>query len=226
VIEGFTLAPMAHWPAGFLEAAPALGLYVVVLRDLPRERDTLLLRLLCAGAVMNEALRELARLPRTAWERGVVLPHLIAWRMEMPQDLHALTPEEKDFLMSTDELYEQWKRKVEAEGLRKGLTKGRREGLTKGRREGLREGAEQALRSTLLAVYKARFGGAPPQALSAAIEATHEAGTLRRWSVLVSTRPAEEIAADILGSASAVPSRRRERRTASAPGRIASARKR
>jgi hypothetical protein len=215
VIEGFTLAPMAHWPAGFLEAAPALGLYVVVLRDLPRDRDTLLLRLLCAGAVMNEALRELARLPTSAWEREVVLPHLIAWRMEMPQDLHARAPEEKDFLMSTDELYEQWKRKVEAEGLRKGLTKGRR------------EGAEQALRSTLLAVYKARFGAAPPQALSAAIEATHEAGTLRRWSVLVSTRPAEEIAADILGSAaSAVPSRRRERRTASAPGRIASARKR
>jgi hypothetical protein len=126
--------------------------------------------------------------------------------MEMPQDLRALTPDERDFLVSTDELYEQWKRKVEEDGRR--------------------EGAEQALRSTLLDIYEARFG-APPPALSSAIAATRDAAILRRWSVLASTHPAEQIAADILGiAASASASRRRERRTPSAPGRVTSSKKR
>jgi hypothetical protein len=39
---------------------------------------------MATGAVWHEALQELARLDANAWERAVVLPHLIAWRMQMP----------------------------------------------------------------------------------------------------------------------------------------------
>ena len=60
--------PMRGWPAGFYELAPALGLSLVVLSELPQTDDTLPLRLMGAGATWGEALTEL----QTRYEH---LPH-------------------------------------------------------------------------------------------------------------------------------------------------------
>ncbi len=69
-IRRFHLRPMRGWPAGFLRAAPALGLRLVVLRDLPRTRDTLLLRLLGRNGTLEQAVEDLLALPcvfRRTW---------------------------------------------------------------------------------------------------------------------------------------------------------------
>ena len=120
VIDGFALARPPGWPPGFLEAPLALGLRLVILRELPRTRETLLLRLLAPAPALQEALLELADLPDDAWERRVVVPHLIAWRLMMEQDLQRLTNEEKGLMFSMEELYAQWKRQVEEQGRRDG----------------------------------------------------------------------------------------------------------
>jgi hypothetical protein len=113
-------------------------------------------------------------LPTDASERVIAVPELIARRMEMPQDAEQLTREERNFQMSTHELYEQWKREVENAGVKQGLQQG------------------------LIAAYEARFG-AVPGALAAAIGSTPDEERLRSWFGLIGTRSQEEIAAGLLG---------------------------
>ena len=101
------------------------------------------------------------------------MPLLIALRFEIP---HPSTEDEKEYLMSTQELYEQWMQQVETKGMERG--------------------AEQMAKQILITVYKARFGTMPPDVV-AAIEAMHDTATLSRWAELISTRSADEIAADL-----------------------------
>jgi hypothetical protein len=67
--EGFGLEPKRLWPAGVYFGPPALALHAIVLRELPATGDTLLLRLLGTGDVLENALAEQAALPVDALER-------------------------------------------------------------------------------------------------------------------------------------------------------------
>ena len=176
VIRGYALVPMPGFPNAFLEGREEERLGLVVLRELPRTRETLLLRLMGAGEVLREAAAELGRLPEDAWEREVAMPPLLALRIEIPQD--SADAEEREYLMSTMELYEQWEKQVERKGLEQGVKKGLEQGVKKG----------------LVKLYRARFGALPP-AITAAIEAMHEPETLERWLDLFEVKSADEIAA-------------------------------
>jgi hypothetical protein len=175
---------MAGWPVGFYEGQAAEALGVVVLRELPRERDTLLLRLMGAGAVLQEALAELGRLPADAWERQVAMPALIAATVQIPQDYPS--EEEREILMSIDSVYEQWEQQVTEKGIERGLERGR----------------ELEAKRTLHMLYEARFG-TMPSAITATIEATHDTAKLEHWILLVATRSPEEFTAAVQAGASA-----------------------
>jgi hypothetical protein len=143
----------------------------VVLRDLPETRETLLLRLLGAGATFRRAVHELHGLPRDAWEAELVIPQLLAFRVAFSHDSG------EDDMTYADELqtiYEEWRREV--------------------RSEGRKEGRLQMVRDGLATVYEARFGTLPP-ALKAAIESVEEESTLRQWLAPFATRTHNEIAA-------------------------------
>jgi hypothetical protein len=60
---------------GVYHAVWGLSLRVVVLAELPRARQTLLLRLLGSGRLLREALFDLAALPEEAWEKSIATPH-------------------------------------------------------------------------------------------------------------------------------------------------------
>ena len=62
-IEGFGFQPGESWPSGVYRAARLLFVGLVVVSELPRTRETLLLRLFGAGRVFREAVVELAALP-------------------------------------------------------------------------------------------------------------------------------------------------------------------
>lgn len=161
VIDGFALARPNGWPPGFFEGPLALGLRLVVLRELPRTRETLLLRLLAPVPALREALPELVALPEDAWERRVVVPHLIAWRIVMEQDLQGLTSEEEGLMVDLQEVYRQWERGVQE----------------KARREGQRQ--------TLLKQLAVRFGALSDAAVARIQAAT--AAQLDRWTERVLT---------------------------------------
>jgi len=84
--------------------------------------------------------------------------------------------------MSMMELYEEWKQKTEAKGIKKGIKKG------------IEKGREEALKESLVAAYRVRFGALPAD-LAAVIEATHDVAVLRTWHERIVTGTREEIAA-------------------------------
>jgi hypothetical protein len=187
LLQGYRLTSVPSFPAGFYEGPEAMAVGVVVLKELPRDRDTLLLRLMGAGALLKEALAELARLPEQAWERQVAIPALLAVRVQIPQD--SSDEGEREYLMSTQNLYEEWERTTRE----------------RGREEGREQGREQEAKRALAVLYEARFGPMP-RPIADAIEAARDVATLERWLVLVGTRPQEAVAAAILAESAALES--------------------
>jgi hypothetical protein len=166
---------------GVYHAVRGLVLRVVVLAELPRTRETLLLRLLGAGRLLREALAELAALPDDAWERSVAVPLLVHFRLWTDGPA---TNAEEDVSAEIRAWYEDYQRKQQAE---------RAEERAEERKEGLREGE----RNLLLRLLRARFGELPPAAV-ARIEAA-EVAELERWGERVI---GAQTLAEVLGEAS------------------------
>ena len=111
----FGAVPTPRMPTGVYAADPELGLWVVVLSELPETPETLCLRLLAKGAVQLRAIRELMGLPADAWERRLI-EILLRWRHEMSLQ-GTLTREDEDFMTATHETFEEYKRKLADWGL-------------------------------------------------------------------------------------------------------------
>jgi hypothetical protein len=171
-IDGLWLRPIAGWPPGIYEGPPLLWTRLVVVNELPVARDTLLVRLLGAGAVLKQAIAELKELQAEAPERTLALPILLRLRLTVPSDPAKQTTDDQEFLMDTQDIVETW------------------------RREAVQEGVKQGVAHSLVQVYEARFG-AMPEDLRAVVEDIDDEPTLVRWLRLVGTRSAEEIAATI-----------------------------
>lgn len=193
VLAGYRLTSMGGWPSGFYEGGPAEARGVVVLRELPRTRETLLLRLMATGAVLEAAVEELKQLPLGAWERQVALPALVAARIEMAQN--PSDEREQEYLTMTESLYEQWEAATREQGRQEAQRSyEQREAAT--REQGRQEGQVQEAQRAVALLYQARFGPMP-QALRNALEAMSDTATLERWLVLTGTRPEAEIAATL-----------------------------
>jgi hypothetical protein len=149
----------------------------VVLSELPRTRDTLLVRLMGAGTTLKRALADLRALPPDAPERRLALPILLRLRLDIPADPAKQSKSDREFLMTTKE-FDRYLEELEL--------KGRKEGRDEGRGEGFAE--------AVLAAYRVRFG-APPAALVAAVEGEGDHAKLQGWLELVMMRSAEDVAA-------------------------------
>lgn len=158
VLEGYGCKPVRP---GIYHAVPSLVMRVIVLAELPRTRETLLLRLLGAGRLLREALADLAALPDGAWEKSIATPLLVHFRFGIDT---AAKNEEDDVSAEIRAWFEDYERKLRDEALKEGLQKGLKEGE----------------RNLLLRLLRARFGELPVAAV-ARIEAA-EAGELERWS--------------------------------------------
>lgn len=186
-LEGFSFQKIEGWPTGVYHSPRLLYGGIVVTSELPRARDTLLLRLMGAGACLREALAELAALPVETRERAIAEPVLLRCRIEIAKEPATRTDEDEEFMTDTQKIFEEWKRETRAEGRAEGLATGRA------------EGAAQALAQGLVVVYEIRFGTMSPE-LKTAVEATKEAATLLEWLRLIETSSAETFAATVLAS--------------------------
>ena len=113
---------------------------IVVASELPRDRSTLLVRIMAAGPLLPGAVADLAELPEDAIERGLVEGNLV----DLDRMLGAKpsrTPEEEEFIVT---MQSTWK---EARAL--GRDEGRDEGRALGRDEGRAEGEARALLTVL-----------------------------------------------------------------------------
>src|SRR4029077_14134635 len=157
--------PGRHAP-GIYEGPPLLWTRLVVVNELPVARDTLLVRLLGAGAVLKQAIAELKELPAQAPERTLALPILLRLRLTVPSDPAKQTIDDQEFLMDTQDIVETW----------------RREAI----QEGVKQGVKQGVAHALVEVYEARFG-TMPEDLRAVVEDTDDEPTLVAWLRLAGT---------------------------------------
>jgi hypothetical protein len=72
ILTKLALEPARGWPAGvYFFGDDVLRVGIVVASKLPRDRDTILVRLMAAGPLLTPAIADLARLPPRAHERAV-----------------------------------------------------------------------------------------------------------------------------------------------------------
>jgi hypothetical protein len=135
-------------------AASGWRIRLAVIADLPRVRDTLLLRLLGPAPVRRQAARELVVLPPDAWEAQIALPWLARLMFEVPKLGADLPPEERDFIVETREWFEQLQKQLREEGVAQGLSRGREEGFARGRLQAVSRLAEKRLRRPLVEIER------------------------------------------------------------------------
>jgi len=128
-----TFTPMKGWPRGFYEGPAGSGLRLVLVRELPIAPDTLLLRLMGAGAVLHRAMAEVEALPDDAEERIMALRYIEGIRRIRARD-EERRMDGKQFVAESRAAHKAWTEKVEARAMKKGIEKG----IEKGREEGLR----------------------------------------------------------------------------------------
>ena len=112
------------WPPGVYAEEGMLNLWVVVVSELPKTRETLALRLMGRGAVLREASAELAGLPLETWERQRLLPILVRWRFEIPAEAAQRDSDEENFMATAHELFETFEQQAVQRGLQQGVAQG------------------------------------------------------------------------------------------------------
>ena len=162
------------WPRGVYFSPGLFRVGIVVASELPRERSTLLLRLMAAGPLLPQAIKELSLLPADAYERAVAEQILLRLQHVLERKPNQ-TPEEQEFVVT---MHNTWEKAREL-GLKEGLEKGLEKGLKDGKLD------------LLLRLLRARFGELP----AAAVARIQAAGTaeLEQWvdRVLSATTLAE-----------------------------------
>ncbi|WP_437853817.1 hypothetical protein [Sorangium sp. So ce363] len=160
VLDAFGFDPVPGRP-GLYRAAPGWQIDLVAIAELPRVRDTLLLRLLGARAVLRDAIRELIALPDDAWERSIALPWLVRLRFEVPAEPSARTTEdaeEEEIVTEVQQWFEQLKQSLRDEARKEALQEGRKEGIKEGLKEGIKEGIKEGQLRVLAMQFEKKVG--------------------------------------------------------------------
>lgn len=140
------------WPTGvywFGEDVLRVGL--VAARELPRDRTTLLVRLMAAGPLLAPAVQDVAQLAPDAVERAMAEPILLEFQRMLGQH-ESRTPDEQEFLMAMQQTWE----------------------------DARTEGLIAAQVKAVLTVLRAR-GIAVPDAARRRIQAEQDLARLERW---------------------------------------------
>jgi hypothetical protein len=143
------------------DSGEALGMRVgfVVASELPRERATILVRVMAGGTALPTALADLAALPAGAYEREVASADVLELRRVLGHKSKR-TKEEEAFIVGTQDAFEQLREE--------------------GRDEGFREGRAQTRAGAVLTVLRVR-GIAVPDAARERILAQKDPECLERW---------------------------------------------
>jgi hypothetical protein len=121
-VAEFEFRPLAGWPAGVYGVAAGWEVRLVVISELARSRETLLLRLMGAGAVLAAAVADLAALPPDALEVRVALPVLVALRLTLPP-AEDQTGEERQVAMDVQKIYDEVVRRAADDGATRTLVR-------------------------------------------------------------------------------------------------------
>jgi hypothetical protein len=160
-IEAWGLRSRRGWPRGVLLSAAPSRLAVVVLSQLPRTAETLLLRLMGSGALLHDAVVEARALPPSAWERTIIDDVLLQMRRDLDRMMRNKGNPTEDLQMRYAELVKinaaeraAWRAEILAEvraTVREEVREEvRKEGREEVRQEGREEGRAAGLRLAIM----------------------------------------------------------------------------
>jgi len=180
LLRKLKVEPARGWPPSvYFFGDDLLRVGIIVASALPRDRSTLLVRIMAGGPALADAIADLAGLPPDAPERTVAEDILVQLQHRLGRKLNR-TPEEEEFIVSMHSTWEKARTEGRDEGRREGQKEGRTEGRKEGRTEGRTEGrAEEAARA-VLTVLRARGIDVPEKARDR-ILAHNDPEHLERW---------------------------------------------
>jgi hypothetical protein len=109
------LAPARGWPPGvYYFGDDILRVGIVVASRLPRDRSTLLVRLMAAGPLLAQAIKELHALPPNAHER-VVAEQILLQLQDVLGHKPRRTPKEQEFIVAMQKSWEEGRAEARAE---------------------------------------------------------------------------------------------------------------
>jgi len=147
ILTKLRLEAAPGWPAGvYLFGDDILRVGIVVASELPRDRTTLLVRLMAAGPLLAQAIKDLSELPPKGHERTVAERILLGLQDSLRKQPKR-NRKEQEFIVAMHKTWEE----ARAEARTKGLTEGR----AKGRAEAQANAVLTALRVRGIAVSEA-----------------------------------------------------------------------
>lgn len=117
LVTKLPMVPAADWPPGVYGfGGDVLRVGLIAARELPRDRTTLLVRLMAAGPLLASAVPEVARLPPDAPERAVAEPILLQFERMLGQQ-ETRTSDEQEFLMAMQHTWEDARTETQAKAV-------------------------------------------------------------------------------------------------------------
>jgi hypothetical protein len=118
VLRRLPLRARRGWPDGVYTAGEALGWNLIVVSELPRVAETLLVRLMGAGETLRLAAAELRSLPPHSWEARV---GMAAVRVLISSGLVPRDAGEEAMAMEFKETIDEWAQRLLDQGMEKGI---------------------------------------------------------------------------------------------------------
>ncbi|NJK65055.1 MAG: hypothetical protein HC921_22195, partial [Synechococcaceae cyanobacterium SM2_3_1] len=100
ILKQCAAQPQAQWPPGIYTLATAFQTAIVVIHHLPKDPDTLWLRLLGRGRVQQQAIGEVLALAEVDPMALRVLELLLNWKIMLDEQQEALKAEERELVMN------------------------------------------------------------------------------------------------------------------------------
>ncbi len=127
VLHGFgAIVDEVNWLPGIHFLASYLRTAIVAIHQLPRNQETLWLRILGREKVQEQAIEELAALPQNHPLRGNVIKLVTNLNANLQADNENLDEEDRELVMKFSPLYEQWREEALQEGEQLGIQREKR----------------------------------------------------------------------------------------------------
>jgi hypothetical protein len=125
--DDFNVETDPTWGPGIYFRCNAERTGIIAIHELPKTKDTILLRLLGKGAVQAEAIKELTNLPKDHPYLQETLRHISILQINLKLR-HNKTKDIKEVIMNLSPAYEKWHEETLAEGRTEGVTIGEAQG--------------------------------------------------------------------------------------------------
>lgn len=130
ILQEFGAKPNQDWEKGVYFTAQGFRTVLVSINQLPKTRDTLILRLLDRGQNQRDAIAELLALSAHDPQRYQMLRILGNWKVAL--ELEQIEVEERETMMAFSQAFLEWEKVTEQKGIQEGIQKGIQQGIEQG----------------------------------------------------------------------------------------------